>query len=173
MRSLGLLMQTLIDLWDVAEEVFLFQGQRIEITLEDVYFITGLPILGVVGDLEPVLSLGETLEDLCDQHCYATTYVRGSYILMCDIEELSTREVGTLLQCILGSIGSHKISGGQLQLVEHVIGGTYYAWDHMYLQAVRYQLNKSKTTGAGFCFGSFLCAFFFEKVPTIHPHWAM
>ena len=78
MWSLHLLMQTLIGFWDVAEEVFLFQGQRIEITLEDVYFITGLPILGVVGDLAPVLSQGETLEDICDRHCYATVYVRGS-----------------------------------------------------------------------------------------------
>ena len=56
MQSLGLLMQTLISFWDVTEEVFLFQGQRIEITLEDVYFIIGLPILGVVGDLAHVLS---------------------------------------------------------------------------------------------------------------------
>ena len=66
MRSLGLLMQTLISFWDVTKEVFLFQGQRIEITLKDVYFITGLPILGLVGDLAPILSQGETLEDLCD-----------------------------------------------------------------------------------------------------------
>ena len=58
MRSLGLLMQTLIGFWDVAEGVFLFQGQHIEITLEDVYFIIGFPILGVVGDLAPVLSQG-------------------------------------------------------------------------------------------------------------------
>ena len=69
-------------------------------------------MLGVVGDLVPVLSLGETLEDICDWHCYATAYVRGSHILMCDIEDLSTRVVVTLLLCILGSMGSHKISGG-------------------------------------------------------------
>ena len=104
--------------------------------------------MGVVGDLAPVLSRGETLEDLCERYCYATMYVHGSYILMCDIEELSTRVVGTLLQRILGSRGSHKISGGQLQLVEHAIGGTYYAWGQMYLQVVRCQLNKSKTSGA-------------------------
>ena len=36
MQSLHLLMQTLIGFWDVDEEVFLFQGQCIEITLEDV-----------------------------------------------------------------------------------------------------------------------------------------
>ena len=97
MQSLGLLMQTLIGFWDVAEEVFLFQGQHIEITLEEVYFIAGLPILGLVGDLVPKLSRGETLEELCDRHCYATAYVHDSYVLMCDIEELSTWAVRTLL----------------------------------------------------------------------------
>ena len=71
-------------------------------------------MLGVVGDLAPVLSLGETLEELCDRHCYATAYVRGSHILICDIEDLSTWVVVTLLLHILGSMGSHKISGGQL-----------------------------------------------------------
>ena len=84
----------------------------IEITLVDVYFLTGLPMLGVVGDLAPVLSWGQTLEELCDWHYYATVYVCGSYILMCDIEYLSTWEIVTLLLRILGSTRSHKISGG-------------------------------------------------------------
>ena len=58
MQSFHLLIQTLIGFWDVVEEVFLFQGQRIDITLEDVYLIIGIPILGVVGDLVSVLSQG-------------------------------------------------------------------------------------------------------------------
>ena len=74
----------------------------------DVYFLTGLPMLGVVGDLVPVLSRGETLEELCDRHRYTTAYVRGLHILMCDIEDLSTWAVETLLLHILGSMGSHK-----------------------------------------------------------------
>ena len=78
--------------------------------LVDVYFLTGLPMLGVVGDLAPLLSQGETLEELYDRHCYATVYVRGSHILMCDIEDLSTQVVEKSLLCILGSMGSHKIS---------------------------------------------------------------
>ena len=90
MKSLRLLLQTLVRFWDVEEEVFLFQGQRIEITLADVYFLTGLPMLGVVGDLAPMISRGETLEELCDRHCYATAYVHGPHILMCDIEDLLT-----------------------------------------------------------------------------------
>ena len=128
MKSLHLLLQTLVRFWDIGEQAFLFHGQRIEIMLVDVCFLTGIPMLGVFGDLAPVLSQGETLEELCDRHYYATAYVRGSYILMCDIEELSTRVVVTLLLCILGSMGSHKISGGKIQLVECAIGGTYYGW---------------------------------------------
>ena len=114
MKSLCLLLQMLVGFWDIKEDAFLFQGQRIEITLVYVYFLTGLPMLGVVGDLAPVLSRGETLEELCDRHCYAMTYVHGSHILMSDIEDLSTRAVATLLLRILGSTGSHKISGGNL-----------------------------------------------------------
>ena len=63
----------------------------------DVYFLTGLPMLGVVGDLAPVLSRGKTLEELCDRYYYATVYVHGSHILMCDIEDLSPWVVETLL----------------------------------------------------------------------------
>ena len=51
--------------------------------------------------------------------------------------------------------------------------GTYYGWAQMHHQAVQCQMNNAKASGAGFFFGSFLCAFFFEKVPTLHPHQAM
>ena len=77
-------------------------------------FFTGLPMLGVIGDLALVLSRGETLEELCDRHYYAIVYVRSTHILTCDIEDFSTRGVGTMVLCILGSMGSHKISGGHL-----------------------------------------------------------
>ena len=60
----------------------------------DAYFLNGLPMLGVVGDLVLVLSQGDTLEELCDRNCYATVYVCGSHILMCDIEDLLTQVVG-------------------------------------------------------------------------------
>ena len=75
-----------------------------------------------------VLSNGEMLEDLCDRHCYATAYVHGSHILMCDIEDLSTQAVVMLLLHLLGSTGSHKIFGEKLQLVESAMGRTYYGW---------------------------------------------
>ena len=90
-------------------------------------------MLGVIGDLAPNISHGETLEELYDQHCYASLYVQGSYILMCDIESILTHAVVVMVLQILGSSGNHKISGGQLQMVESAMGGTYFGWAHMYL----------------------------------------
>ena len=71
-------------------------------------------MLGVVGDLAPVLSRGETLEELCERHCYMTAYVRGLHILTCDIEDVLTRAIATMFLRILGSMGSHKLYGMQL-----------------------------------------------------------
>ena len=99
--------------------------------MQDVYFFTGLPMLGVISDTTPKLSHGETLDDLCERHYYASTYVHGSYILICDIESLSTRAVVAMVVWILGSSGPHKISRGQLQMVERVMAGTYYGWAQM------------------------------------------
>ena len=75
-----------------------------------------------------VLSNGEMLEDLCDRHCYATTYVHGSHILKSDIEELSTWAIAAMVLCILDSSGNHKISGVQIQMVMCALRGTYYGW---------------------------------------------
>ena len=74
----------------VGVECFIIQGKHLAITLQDIYFLIGLLMLGVFGDMTPKLSHGETLDDLYDRHCYATTYVHESYILICDIETLLT-----------------------------------------------------------------------------------
>ena len=38
MKSLRLLLQTLVRFWDIREEDFIIQEQRIEVTLLDMYF---------------------------------------------------------------------------------------------------------------------------------------
>ena len=43
----------------------------------------------------------------------------------------------------------------------------------MYLIAVRCVLKHVRVSSRDFCFGSFLCAFFFDKVSTLCPHQAV
>ena len=57
----------------------------------------GLLMLGVIGDTPPKLSHGENLDDICERHCYASTYVHESYILVCKIEILLTQVIATMV----------------------------------------------------------------------------
>ena len=44
------LMARIISYWDPDQEAFVVQGHRIELTVQDLYFLTGLPPLGMVGN---------------------------------------------------------------------------------------------------------------------------
>ena len=44
------LLALLINYWDPDHEVFVVQGHRIELIVQDIYFLTGLPPLGMVGN---------------------------------------------------------------------------------------------------------------------------
>ena len=50
MRSTGLLLNRLIDFWEPDALAFRVQGERVDLTLTDVYFLIGLPCLGRVAD---------------------------------------------------------------------------------------------------------------------------
>ena len=52
--------------------------------------LTGLPLLGVIGDNSSNLLSRVLMDDLCAKNCYDSTYVHKSYILVCDMESLES-----------------------------------------------------------------------------------
>ena len=50
MQSAALLLNRLISFWELDTHAFRVQGERVDLTLTDVYFLTGLPCLGRVAD---------------------------------------------------------------------------------------------------------------------------
>ena len=71
MRAREPLLAQIISYWDPDHEVLIVQGHRIELTVQDLYFLTGLPPLGMVGNTQRVLPRGVTswsfLSDIVDQ----------------------------------------------------------------------------------------------------------
>ena len=90
MRSTKLLLDKIVIFWDREAECFIIQDERIEITLRDVYFLNGLPVLGMITNTMPKLTQGVSLDYLHDRHCYASTFLHSLYILVCDIKSLQT-----------------------------------------------------------------------------------
>ena len=50
MRAGEPLLARIVSYWDLDHEVFIVQGHWIELTVQDIYFLTGLPPLGMVGN---------------------------------------------------------------------------------------------------------------------------
>ena len=50
MRAGEPLLARIISYWDPDHEAFVVQGHKIELTVQDLYFLTGLPPLGMVGN---------------------------------------------------------------------------------------------------------------------------
>ena len=93
MRAGEPLLARIISYWDPDQEIFVVQGHRIELTVQDVYFLTGLPPLGIVGDTQPVLSRGRHIMEFVERHCRPGLQVKGTRISIGDLERLETRAV--------------------------------------------------------------------------------
>ena len=66
MRAGEPLLARIISYWDLEYQVFVVQGHRIELTVQDVYFLTGLPPLGMVGNTQPVLPWGRHIMEFVE-----------------------------------------------------------------------------------------------------------
>ena len=145
------------------------QGERVDLTLTDVYFLTGFPCLGRVANTQPRVSADIDMEDMLERYCGPEARVHRNALLVRDLLEPAVLAMAAYVVRVLGSQSLEKVSGGQMQLVERVLGGVYYAWGQMFLTCVQQQLTATKESGKGFYYGSFLCAFFMERVPTLWP----
>ena len=70
MRQQIELLEFLVQAWDPAIEAFHIKNQVVPITVEDVYFLTGLSRRGLPISFSGSTLGGETVKDYVLQHCY-------------------------------------------------------------------------------------------------------
>ena len=107
------------------------------LTVQDIYFLTGLPPLGMVGNTQPVLPRGRNIMEFVEHHCRLGLHVKGTRIPIGDLERLETYVVATAVLRIVGNQALHHITGGQMMLVESVLSGTYYGWAQVMLSSLK------------------------------------
>ena len=135
-RSAGLLLNRLVSFWEPDSLAFRVQGERVDLTLADVYFLTGLPCLGRVADTQPRGSADLDIVDMAVRFCGAEARVHRNALRVGDLREPVVRATIACIVRILGSQAPEKVSGGQMQLVERTLEGTYFAWGQMFLTCV-------------------------------------
>ena len=135
-RSAALLLNRLVSFWEPDIQAFRVQGERVDLTLTDVYFLKGLPCLGRVADTQPRVSADINMDNMLERFCGAEAQVHRNALLVRDLRKPTVRAMAACVVRVLGSQSPEKVSGGQMQLVESVLDETYYAWGQMFLICV-------------------------------------
>jgi hypothetical protein len=172
LRAQEYLLQFLIEMWSPDQHCFLVRGEQVAFTaMEDVYFLTGLPFRGTPLPADPVLPRDTPLQEVAVRYCSGERYMTGSSVRISAIDALLHECVAAMIVRVYGSTAPHRISGGELMLMERVVvGRERFAWGLALHARMIAQLDRCRSTGAGeFAFGSILVAFFLERVPMLRP----
>jgi hypothetical protein len=169
-RAQEYLLQFLLQMWSPELHCFLVRGEQIPFTtMEDVYFLTGIPFRGTPLTTEPVLPRDTALDTISTRYCSGPDFVSGTVVSISAIDALAHCYIVVMIVRVYGSLATEQISGGQLLVLERVVvGRKWFSWGmtlHAWMIA---QLDRCRSTGAGeFVFGSILVAWFLERVPML------
>ena len=102
-------LEFLINYWDHDLGMFDLQGEFLEITLEDVYFIAGLSQRGALVNLEGTDRGGDPLSvhNYIDIYCTPGTQKRGSCIPIVHIRDLPLQVLTSTIVRVAGSSSLH------------------------------------------------------------------
>jgi hypothetical protein len=172
LRAHQYLLHFLIEMWSPRQHCFFVRGERVEFTAEeDVYFLTGLPFRGTPMLTAPVMPRETDLAGFARRFCSGGHFMTGSAVRINALDVLLHRCVASMIVRIYGSTAPHRMSGGELSLMERVVvGRERFAWGIALHSQMVAQLDRCRSAGRGeFTFGSILVAFFLERVPALRP----
>jgi hypothetical protein len=94
----------------------------------------------------------------------------GTVVSVSAIDAPTHHCIAAMIVHVYGSLATQGNSGGQLLVLERVVGGEQFAWGLTLHARMIAQLNHCRSTGVGdFSFGSILVAWFLERVLMLLP----
>ena len=95
--------------------------------VEDVYFLTGLPFRGTPLPIEPVLPRETALVTIGQRYCSGENFMSGTVVSVSAIDALDHHCIAEMIVRVYGSLVTQRISGGQLLVLERVVGDKQFA----------------------------------------------
>jgi hypothetical protein len=103
-------------------------------------------------------------------YCEAGTEKVGSQVSIHKITSLSLRVILLMIGWITGSTTLHQASRAHMHCAVQCLEATIFDWSTTMLVCMKRQLTECRRrTNKNFGFGTILCSFFFERVPSLSP----
>jgi hypothetical protein len=158
-------------MWSPYLHFFIVRGEKIAFTtVEDIYFLPGLPFQGTPLLAEPVLPRDVVLATVGWRYCSGVNLMYGTVVSIGVMDSLVHHCIGVMIVRVYGSLVTQHISGGQLCVMERMLAGEHFFWGLMLHARMVGQLDHCRSMDTReFSFGSILVAWFLERVPMFHP----
>ena len=148
----------------------MLEGQSLTPTTEDIYFLTDLSRRGERVNFHTFPSGPHNIEEFIGLHCEAGTYKMGTQVPINKISYLSLKVIFFLIGHITGSAALHQDSHVHMNCVVQCLNAQVFDWSTTLLDCMKRQLTECRMwRHRNFGFGTILCSFFFERVPSLCP----
>ena len=130
MRANVCLLETHISYWDHDLGIFYLQGEILEITVEDIYFITGISHKGMPINLEGTGRGGDpmSVQDYIDTYCPPSTHKKGTCVPMSQITSFSLQVMVSTVTRIVDSSSLHLATQTHMRVAMECMKGTMFDW---------------------------------------------
>ena len=172
MRANVHLLEFMINYWDHDLGMFDLQGETLEITTEDMYFITGLSQRGALVNLDGTDKGDDPLsiQNYIDVFCTPGTQKRGSCVPIAHIRDFTLQVLTSTIVRITGSSSLHLATQNQIRLAVDCMHGALYDCCLGVVPIMKRQLSDCKRgRRKNFGYSSILVTFYFERVLGLSP----
>jgi hypothetical protein len=155
MKKEILLLEHMIELWDVVEQGFWIDTQLLTIELEDVYFLTGLLKRGIPIYFSGQRALTEQVGVYLARHYVPGARLVGGRIPIKDIQELPLWSILFAITSVTGSTSAHLASRSQVAYGVQCLEPTLFNWSAGFLRNVKEQVSWCRMGQKQFGYDSF------------------
>jgi hypothetical protein len=146
----------------------MLEGQSFTPTTEDIYFLTGLSRRGELVSLHTFPPGPLNIADYISMHCEAGTEKVGSQVPINKITNLSLKVILLLIGRITGSITVHQSSQPHMYCAMQCLDAHIFDCNTTMLTCTKRELTECcECRNKNFEFGTVLCSFFFERIPSL------
>ena len=164
MRANVRILEFMVNYWDHDMGMFNLQGETLELTEEDIYFITGLSRRGAPVNLEGTSRGGDPLsvQNSVEIFCTPGTQRRGTNVPIEDIQDFTLQVLASTIVRLAGSTSLHLATRNQMRVAVDYFRGALYDWCSGVTPIMRRQLSDCKRgRHKNFGYASIMVTFFF------------
>jgi hypothetical protein len=128
-------------MWEPDSQRFLVSDQYLDIEVDEIYFLTGLPRRGKVVEFGGRGGGGEPTKSYIRDFCVEGTCRQGRKLPIQHVIDIPLYTILYIVTCIAGSNSAQLASKSQVMIIIHATGGVVFDWCSVLLANLKDQLT--------------------------------